>query len=113
MQQLCYEVDVEPYAKSRDAAVGQLAAAAGVAVSASVSHTLYVSGCEGDVYLWLDHFATWVRRASCWCCSPCVLPDFNQEGSWMLAGCRCLQATCCFLARQSMRCFLVCGRNLS
>uniref|UniRef100_A0A383VLE2 Photolyase/cryptochrome alpha/beta domain-containing protein n=1 Tax=Tetradesmus obliquus TaxID=3088 RepID=A0A383VLE2_TETOB len=41
VQQLCYEVDVEPYAKSRDAAVGQLAAAAGVAVSASVSHTLY------------------------------------------------------------------------
>lgn len=40
---LCYEVDSEPYARSRDAAVRELAAAAGVAVSAHVSHTLYVS----------------------------------------------------------------------
>lgn len=43
MQQLCYEVDVEPYACTRDAAVNQMAAAAGVQVSAHVSHTLYVS----------------------------------------------------------------------
>jgi hypothetical protein len=43
VQQLCYEVDVEPYAKSRDAAVGVMAAEAGVAVSSCVSHTLYVS----------------------------------------------------------------------
>lgn len=44
MQQLCYEVDVEPYARTRDAAINQLAAAAGVEVSAHVSHTLYVGG---------------------------------------------------------------------
>jgi cryptochrome len=43
VQQLCYEVDVEPYAKSRDAAVGVMAAEAGVDVSPCVSHTLYVS----------------------------------------------------------------------
>ncbi len=43
ISQLCYEVDVEPYAKTRDAAIGQLAAAAGVKVKACVSHTLYVS----------------------------------------------------------------------
>jgi cryptochrome len=47
VQQLCYEVDVEPYAKGRDAAVGRLAAEAGVAVSPCVSHTLYVSACRG------------------------------------------------------------------
>lgn len=44
MQQLCYEVDVEPYARTRDAAINQLAATAGVEVSAHVSHTLYVGG---------------------------------------------------------------------
>lgn len=43
VQQLCYEVDVEPYARTRDAAINQLAASAGVQVSAHVSHTLYVS----------------------------------------------------------------------
>lgn len=43
MHQLCYEVDVEPYAKSRDAAVASMAAEAGVAVCPCVSHTLYVS----------------------------------------------------------------------
>jgi hypothetical protein len=43
VQQLCYEVDVEPYARARDAAVAQLAADAGVQVSAHISHTLYVS----------------------------------------------------------------------
>lgn len=43
VQQLCYEVDVEPYARSRDAAINEAAAAAGVTVSAHVSHTLYVS----------------------------------------------------------------------
>jgi cryptochrome len=41
--QLCYEVDVEPYALRRDAAIGGLAAAAGVEVTPFVSHTLYVS----------------------------------------------------------------------
>lgn len=41
VQQLCYEVDVEPYARTRDAVISQLAAAAGVEVSAHVSHTLY------------------------------------------------------------------------
>ncbi|KAF8061969.1 UVR3 [Scenedesmus sp. PABB004] len=39
--QLCFEVDTEPYAKRRDADVAAAAAAAGVAVSAHVSHTLY------------------------------------------------------------------------
>jgi cryptochrome len=43
VQQLCYEVDIEPYARTRDAAVDALAEAAGVQVSAHVSHTLYVS----------------------------------------------------------------------
>jgi hypothetical protein len=43
VQQLCYEVDVEPYARTRDADINQMAAAAGVQVSAHVSHTLYVS----------------------------------------------------------------------
>lgn len=43
MSHLCFEVDVEPYAKARDAAVRQLAAAAGVEVCAHISHTLYVS----------------------------------------------------------------------
>jgi cryptochrome len=43
VQQLCYEVDVEPYARTRDAAINQLAASAGVQVSAHISHTLYVS----------------------------------------------------------------------
>lgn len=43
VQQLCYEVDVEPYARTRDTAINQLAASAGVQVSAHVSHTLYVS----------------------------------------------------------------------
>eukprot|EP00878_Enallax_costatus_P020725 GHUV01021916.1.p1 GENE.GHUV01021916.1~~GHUV01021916.1.p1 ORF type:complete len:400 (+),score=98.18 GHUV01021916.1:1271-2470(+) len=41
INQLCFEVDVEPYAKSRDATIAQLAAAAGVTVSSHVSHTLY------------------------------------------------------------------------
>jgi hypothetical protein len=43
ISQLCFETDVEPYAKARDAAVRQLAVAAGVAVSEHTSHTLYVS----------------------------------------------------------------------
>jgi deoxyribodipyrimidine photolyase len=43
ISQLCYEVDVEPYAQTRDAAINQLAAQAGVAVAPFVSHTLYVS----------------------------------------------------------------------
>ena len=47
VQQLCYEVDVEPYARTRDAAINQLAAAAGVEVSAHVSHTLYVGAHPG------------------------------------------------------------------
>jgi cryptochrome len=38
---LCFESDTEPYAKQRDAAVRQLAEAAGVEVHSSVSHTLY------------------------------------------------------------------------
>jgi hypothetical protein len=46
VQQLCYEVDVEPYARSRDNTVNQMAAAAGVQVSAHVSHTLYVSAAQ-------------------------------------------------------------------
>lgn len=48
MQQLCYEVDVEPYARTRDAAINQLATAAGVEVSAHASHTLYVSEDNDD-----------------------------------------------------------------
>ncbi|KAF6258816.1 6-4 photolyase [Scenedesmus sp. NREL 46B-D3] len=44
VHQLCYEVDVEPYAKSRDAAVASMAAEAGVAVCPCVSHTLYDTG---------------------------------------------------------------------
>lgn len=40
--QLCYEVDVEPYARARDQQVARVAADAGVLVSAHVSHTLYV-----------------------------------------------------------------------
>jgi hypothetical protein len=43
IQQLCYEVDIEPYATTRDAAIGEAAKAAGVKVSPFVSHTLYVS----------------------------------------------------------------------
>jgi hypothetical protein len=43
--QLCYEVDVEPYAKARDATVAELAEKAGVLVSPHISHTLYVSTC--------------------------------------------------------------------
>lgn len=43
INQLCFEVDVEPYAKRRDVAISQLATAAGVSVSSHVSHTLYVS----------------------------------------------------------------------
>ncbi|KIZ03776.1 cryptochrome 2 (photolyase-like) [Monoraphidium neglectum] len=43
ISQLCFEADVEPYAKARDATVAQLAQAAGVHVSAHTSHTLYVS----------------------------------------------------------------------
>ena len=42
--QLCYEVDVEPYAQTRDATINQLAVQAGVAVAPYISHTLYVSG---------------------------------------------------------------------
>lgn len=38
---LCFETDVEPYAKARDGTVTQMAAAAGVEVSAHTSHTLY------------------------------------------------------------------------
>lgn len=41
--QLCYEVDVEPYALRRDAAIAALATGAGVEVAPFVSHTLYVS----------------------------------------------------------------------
>eukprot|EP00775_Hariotina_reticulata_P005382 gene5382-5617_t len=41
VNQLCYEVDVEPYAQARDAAVADLAEQAGVAVSPHISHTLY------------------------------------------------------------------------
>jgi hypothetical protein len=43
ISQLCFEQDTEPYARSRDAAVRQLAAAADVEVKSPVSHTLYVS----------------------------------------------------------------------
>jgi hypothetical protein len=46
VQQLCYEVDVEPYARARDNSINQMAAAAGVQVSAHVSHTLYVSAAQ-------------------------------------------------------------------
>ncbi|KAL4418944.1 hypothetical protein ABPG77_009124 [Micractinium sp. CCAP 211/92] len=38
---LCFESDTEPYAKQRDAAVRDLAEAAGVEVHSPVSHTLY------------------------------------------------------------------------
>lgn len=38
---LCFESDTEPYAKQRDAAVRELAEAAGVEVNSPVSHTLY------------------------------------------------------------------------
>lgn len=48
MNQLCYEVDVEPYAQARDAAVADLAEKAEVAVSPHISHTLYVSFCFAD-----------------------------------------------------------------
>ena len=40
---LCYEVDTEPYAKSRDETVHRLATEASVEVRACISHTLYVS----------------------------------------------------------------------
>ncbi len=40
---LCFEYDTEPYAKQRDAAVAELAQAAGVELQMPVSHTLYVS----------------------------------------------------------------------
>ncbi|GLC76277.1 hypothetical protein PLESTF_001761600 [Pleodorina starrii] len=39
--QLCFEVDTEPYARARDAAVTRLAEEAGVEVRPAVSHTLY------------------------------------------------------------------------
>lgn len=55
MQQLCYEVDVEPYARTRDAAVNQMAAAAGVQVSAHISHTLYVSLTRHFLGWWSAH----------------------------------------------------------
>lgn len=54
MQQLCYEVDVEPYARSRDTTINQMAAAAGVQVSAHVSHTLYVSSWTGSKHTLLS-----------------------------------------------------------
>ena len=41
VSRLCYEADTEPYAKIRDAAVSDAAAAAGVAVHSPTSHTLY------------------------------------------------------------------------
>jgi cryptochrome len=47
ISQLCFELDTEPYARSRDATVRQLAAAAGVEVKSPVSHTLYVSVWRG------------------------------------------------------------------
>jgi deoxyribodipyrimidine photolyase len=39
---LCFEADVEPYAKARDAAITAAAAAAGVEMSVHTSHTLHV-----------------------------------------------------------------------
>ena len=42
---LAFEADVEPYAVARDARVRAAAEAAGVAVDAPTSHTLYVSDC--------------------------------------------------------------------
>ncbi|GFR42357.1 hypothetical protein Agub_g3052, partial [Astrephomene gubernaculifera] len=41
VHKLCFEMDTEPYARTRDARVRQLAEEAGVEVHAAVSHTLY------------------------------------------------------------------------
>lgn len=67
VQQLCYEVDVEPYARSRDADIQQLAAAAGVQVSAHVSHTMYdpdalIRAAGGKVPLTMQAFTKLVDR---------------------------------------------------
>ncbi|KAI8474142.1 MAG: FAD binding domain of DNA photolyase-domain-containing protein [Monoraphidium minutum] len=66
--QLCYEVDVEPYARSRDASVAALAAAAGVEVSAHTSHTLYdpaalIAANGGRPPLTMQAFTKLVDRA--------------------------------------------------
>lgn len=60
---LCFELDTEPYARSRDATVRQLAAAAGVEVKSPVSHTLYVSAGHGA-----GNTAGCRRAAAAWCC---------------------------------------------
>ena len=47
VQRLAYETDIEPYAKSRDAEINQLAATAGVELVTRVGHTL----CDPDALL--------------------------------------------------------------
>lgn len=69
VQQLCYEVDVEPYARTRDATINQLAAAAGVQVSAHVSHTLYVSflTCQPVCRFCHQPFLATLSKEACTC----------------------------------------------
>ena len=47
VQRLAYETDIEPYAKSRDGEINQLAATAGVELVTRVGHTL----CDPDALL--------------------------------------------------------------